>query len=94
MAHGICLVIFCVASGDARDLSQFGFRSSLLTWNAEIGGHGRPLGEMAIGHQVKSQLEAAYDRSELLVQRKALLQDWADYISVKQGLNPKKEVIK
>ena len=77
-----------------RRVTFHGFRSSLLTWNAEIGGHARLLGEMAIGHQVKSQLEAAYDRSELLVQRKALLQDWADYISVKQGLHPKKEAIK
>jgi integrase len=65
-----------------RRITFHGFRSSLLTWNAEAGGYAKSLGEMTIGHQVRGQLEAAYDRSELFQKRKELLQQWADYISV------------
>jgi integrase len=64
-----------------RRITFHGFRASLLTWNAEVGGYAKSVGEMAIGHQVKGHLEAAYDRSELLQKRKEFLQGWADYIS-------------
>lgn len=63
-----------------RRVTQHGFRSTLLTWSAEEGIASREVARMAIAHNVRDQLEAAYNRSELLGKRRALMQDWADFV--------------
>ena len=63
-----------------RRVTQHGFRSTLLTWSAEEGIASREVAKMAIAHNVRDQLEAAYNRSELLGKRRALMQNWADFV--------------
>ena len=66
-------------------MTQHGFRSTLLTWCAEEGIASREVAKMAIAHNVRDQLEAAYNRSELLGKRRALMQNWADFIDEPGG---------
>lgn len=35
---------------------------------------------MALAHTIQNQVEAAYRRGDLLDKRKALMQEWADYL--------------
>ena len=57
-----------------------GLRSSFRDWAAECTDYPRELAEIALGHANPDKVEAAYQRSDLLDRRRALMQDWADYI--------------
>ena len=56
-----------------------GLRSSFRDWAAESG-VSRDVAEAALAHMVKSQVEAAYFRSDLLAARVKLIQDWSNYL--------------
>ena len=56
-----------------------GFRSSFRDWAAETG-RDWMLAEHALAHAVGSKVQRAYQRSDLLDQRRPLMQDWADHI--------------
>ena len=56
-----------------------GFRSSLRDWCGE-NGKPRELAEAALAHAVGG-VEGAYFRSDLLEQRRELMQAWADEIT-------------
>ena len=60
--------------------SPHGFRSSFRDWCAETG-VSREVAEACLAHVVKNRTEAAYRRSDLLEQRRAIMQAWADYVS-------------
>ena len=55
-----------------------GFRSSFRDWAAETG-HPRELAEQALAHANPNKVEAAYARSDLLDQRAAMMEAWAQY---------------
>ncbi len=57
-----------------------GFRSSFRDWCGETG-QPREVAEACLAHAVRSKVEAAYARSDLLNRRRVLMQDWADYLS-------------
>jgi len=57
-----------------------GFRSSFRVWAAEASDCSSDLAEQALAHSVGSQLERAYQRSDLLEQRRGLMEAWAQYI--------------
>ena len=57
-----------------------GFRSSFRDWCGETG-QPREVAEACLAHAVKSKVEAAYARSDLLNRRRTLMQAWADYLS-------------
>ena len=57
-----------------------GFRSSFRVWAAEVSGCSSDLAEQALAHSVGSQLERAYQRSDLLEQRRDLMEAWAQYL--------------
>ena len=57
-----------------------GFRSSFRVWAAEASDCSSDLAEQALAHSVGSQLERAYQRSDLLEQRRGLMEEWAQYI--------------
>lgn len=61
-----------------------GFRATFSTWCAD---HGKDpiLREMCLCHQVDGAVAAAYQRSDLLEPRRALLQEWADYVTSRCG---------
>ena len=57
-----------------------GFRSSFRDWAAESANAPRELAEAALAHQVGSDVERAYARSDLLERRRELMMDWEIFI--------------
>ncbi len=62
------------------DCDAHGFRSSFRDWAAEQSGASYDAIEMSLAHAVGNQVERAYYRSDLLDQRRPLMQSWADYL--------------
>lgn len=66
-----------------RDLdipsSAHGLRATFRSWCSDAGVP-RDLAEMALGHAVRG-VEGAYARSDMLQRRRALMQQWDDYIT-------------
>ncbi|HHZ7690283.1 TPA: tyrosine-type recombinase/integrase, partial [Morganella morganii] len=62
-----------------RTATAHGFRSTFRDWCSE---HGVPrdLAERALAHTVKNKVEAAYHRTDLLQQRRPVMQQWADFV--------------
>ncbi|MDE0450246.1 MAG: site-specific integrase [Gammaproteobacteria bacterium] len=63
------------------DAVPHGFRSSFRDWAAECTDTPREVCELALAHVNRDRVEAAYRRSDLFERRRALMQQWADYIS-------------
>jgi integrase len=57
-----------------------GFRATFRTWAAERTSFPREVVEAALSHPVGDKVETAYQRSDLLAQRRRLMDAWADYI--------------
>lgn len=62
-----------------RPAVPHGLRSSFRQWAAECG-FDRDLAEMALAHKVGSEVERAYQRSDMLERRRELMQAWADHM--------------
>ena len=58
-----------------------GFRSTFRDWASEQSGVSRELAELSLAHQIGTEVERAYARSDLLDQRRDLLQQWSDYVA-------------
>ncbi|ORC34787.1 preprotein translocase, partial [Haemophilus quentini] len=56
-----------------------GFRGLARTWLGE-NGIPREIGEMCLSHRVGNAIEKAYNHANYLMQRKAVMQQWADFI--------------
>jgi integrase len=56
-----------------------GFRSTFSTWAAERTNYSFEVRELALAHSVGSQVERAYQRSDLFDRRRRLMQDWAEF---------------
>ena len=61
------------------DLTTHGFRSSFKDWASEQTSVPNEVSEAALGHVVRNETEAAYRRGDLLLKRRKLMQEWADY---------------
>ena len=61
-------------------MTPHGLRSSFRDWCAETA-VSRELAEACLAHVVKNTVEAAYRRSDLLEQRRAVMEAWAAYIA-------------
>ena len=61
-------------------LTVHGFRSSFRDWAAEATDAPAEVVEMCLAHTISNQVEAAYRRGDLLDKRRALMQQWADYL--------------
>jgi integrase len=61
------------------DVTVHGFRSSFRDWAGDTTSFPRDLIETALAHAVESEVEAAYRRSDALMKRSALMQQWANY---------------
>jgi integrase len=70
------------AVGDVagRTATAHGFRSSFRDWCSEKG-YPRDLAERSLAHAVQNKVEAAYHRTDLLEQRRPLMQAWADFVN-------------
>jgi len=68
--------------GDTPDrlATAHGFRSSIRDWASESS-YPRDLAERALAHTIKNAVEAAYHRTDLLEQRRAMTLEWEAYCS-------------
>jgi integrase len=62
-----------------RIATAHGFRSSFRDWASE-NGYARDLAERSLAHTVANKIEAAYHRTDLLEQRRPLMEAWAKHI--------------
>lgn len=63
-----------------RVATAHGFRSSFRDWCSEQG-YSRDLAERSLAHTIKDKVEAAYHRTDLLEQRRELMDAWASFVS-------------
>ncbi len=63
------------------DITRHGFRSSFRDWANERTHYPREVCELALAHDERDQTEAAYSRSDFLEKRRALMAEWAQFIS-------------
>ncbi|KEJ89811.1 tyrosine-type recombinase/integrase [Sulfitobacter donghicola] len=70
------------ASLEAR---PHGFRTSLRTWIAECTDAPHEIAEMTLAHATGNSVSRAYQRSDLLEQRRALLERWASHVTGLSG---------
>lgn len=61
-----------------RPATAHGFRSAFRDWCSQQG-YRRDLAERALAHVVANKVEAAYHRTDLLEERRPMMQAWADY---------------
>lgn len=63
-----------------RVATAHGFRSSFRDWASE-NGYPRDLAERALAHTIQNQAEAAYHRTDLLEQRRPMMEAWSEHIA-------------
>lgn len=63
---------------NGRAAVPHGLRSTFRDWVAERTDYPR---EIALAHQVGTEVERAYRRSDMLEKRHKMLQDWADFLA-------------
>ncbi|WP_279487831.1 tyrosine-type recombinase/integrase [Aeromonas veronii] len=68
------------SSTPGRLATAHGFRSSFRDWCSEQG-YARDLAERALAHTVQNKVEAAYHRTDLLDQRRPMMDTWANFIT-------------
>jgi integrase len=68
---------------ESSDIGRFatvhGFRSSFRDWAAESG-YSREVAERALAHAVANKVEAAYNRTDLIEQRRPMMERWAAHV--------------
>jgi integrase len=67
-----------------RVATAHGFRSSFRDWASEHG-YALDLAEQALAHTVANKVEAAYHRTDLLEQRRPMMEAWAAHVCGGQG---------
>jgi integrase len=67
------------ASG--RGITAHGFRATFRTWAEEVATFPHAVIEQAMGHQVGTQVERAYRRTDVLEKRRELMEAWARFCS-------------
>lgn len=66
-----------------------GLRSTFRVWTAERG-YDHDMAEMALAHNVGSTVERAYQRSDMVERRRAMMTDWAAFC---RGVVPESNVV-
>ena len=61
------------------DLTVHGFRSTFRDWAAERSNFPREVAEAALAHALRNQVEAAYQRGDLLAKRAQLMEAWGGF---------------
>ena len=68
------------SSTEGRVATAHGFRSSFRDWCSE-NGYAKDLAERALAHTIQNQVEAAYHRTDLLEQRRPMMQAWSNFVT-------------
>jgi integrase len=63
---------------DGRPIVPHGFRATFRTWAEDETHYPGAVIEQAMGHQVGTEVERAYRRTDVLEKRRALMADWAN----------------
>ncbi len=66
---------------EKMDARPHGFRATFRTWVEEQTDASYEVKETALGHQVGSDVERAYQRSDLLDKRQELLEQWSKFLT-------------
>lgn len=66
---------------NVEGVTVHGFRSTFRDWAAEVAQVPREVAEKSLAHTVGSDVERAYARSDLLDQRRRLMEDWSRYVA-------------
>jgi integrase len=69
-----------------RDEDPHGFRTTFKVWARECTEYPDDLSEFALAHKIPEKVKAAYMRTTMLEQRRALMEEWAAFIT--QAGNP------
>lgn len=69
-----------------KHITRHGFRSSFRDWAGECTNYPREVCEMALAHDERDQTEGAYSRTDFLDKRRALMTEWANYLTSKEPL--------
>jgi integrase len=68
-----------ISSEAGRTATAHGFRSSFRNWASE-NGYPRDHAERALAHTISNQVEAAYHTTDLLDQRRGMMETWSQYV--------------
>jgi integrase len=66
---------------DDRTVVPHGFRSTFKVWSVECTDYPDALSELALAHSEGNKTKEAYLRTDQLVKRRPLMQDWADFVT-------------
>ena len=69
-------------------ITTHGFRTTFRTWAADSARAPREVAELSLAHVTGSQVERAYQRSDLLEQRRELLDAWAAFLALAAPMTP------
>jgi integrase len=72
----------------APNVTVHGFRSAFRDWGAETTSYPSAVLELALAHINSNQVEAAYQRSDLLERRKQLMVDWGIFLCTSEDSIP------
>ena len=67
---------------DGEGFTVHGFRSTFRDWISETTLHPDTVAEQALAHTIDDKTVKAYLRGNLFERRKALMQQWADYLTI------------
>lgn len=70
-----------------ESITRHGFRSSFRDWASERTHYPREVCELALAHDERDQTEGAYSRSDFLEKRRALMAEWAEFITTPPSAN-------
>ena len=75
----------CLDPASSRPITAHGFRATFRTWAEEVATFPHAVIEQAMGHQVGTQVERAYRRTDVLHKRRALMEAWAQWCEPNAG---------
>ena len=73
-----------VDSRSGRPAGPHGLRSTFRDWAAEKTEFPRDMAEIALAHTVGSDVERAYRRGDMLEKRRAMMQDWLEFLGTRK----------
>lgn len=75
-------------SGDFKGQGvPHGFRATFSTWRLEKTNYSQELGELSLMHEVGDSVYQAYQRSDGLDKRRAIMEDWSNFINQPYATN-------
>jgi integrase len=78
------------AMGEKGRATVHGMRSTFRDWMAERTATPHDVAEMALGHAIANQAEAAYRRGDLLTKRARVMKQWATFLATPASASGKK----